>query len=346
MYESRSIGEQTSPQVPEFPLVGLICDNESMRAEIARVAGFAGIDVVVVENRNELSPFLLQLDATASPPHVAISFHPTYARFFDDEEPYISPFDEAERLMELFLAVGSTRRGWIVGVVGAHGGAGASVLATWIARRLSNTDEVALLDMDPLSSGLDRFVGLHGAAGLRWADLKEEGGAFVPQRLNDVLPRLGSLRILSGDRRGGVAAVGNLGEHAIAALAQVNAVTVIDLPRQALLPQGPIRNWLEWCDVVVLVATASHRGIAQAVLAAGMAQSVASTLPVVQGINPQPYAEELSAALRGKDVEYVHNVRTLRLDLEHGVRVGDRRRGASAADVARVTERCLPQVRK
>lgn len=57
-------------------------------------------------------------------------------------------------------------------VVGGCGGAGASTLATALAMRAVLRDaDPTLIDLDPLSGGLDLLLGLDDAAGCRWDDL-------------------------------------------------------------------------------------------------------------------------------------------------------------------------------
>lgn len=237
------------------------------------------------------------------------------------------------------LAAGSTRRGTIVAVVGAHGGAGTSTVAAWLARHLSATMAVGLIDADPCSAGNDRLLGLSKAPGLRWADLHEESGILVPGRLRDSLPALGRLAVLSADGRGGLRAA-ELGQGAVVALSQAVDVCVVDFSGEALLPGNLGSSMLAWADVAVLVTGCRTRGVSQAATALGAIPGGMDTVVVATGASGGAEAASMAAELDVDRVIPLRTLRNLQSDLDHGMRVGDRKRSATARDIANLARIC------
>lgn len=88
-----------------------------------------------------------------------------------------------------------------LGVVGGSGGAGASVLASALARCAADSGiNTILVDADPLGGGLDVVLGCENTDGLRWPALAASRGRLRPSTLVQALPRDGNLSILSWDR--------------------------------------------------------------------------------------------------------------------------------------------------
>ncbi|MFH5824964.1 hypothetical protein [Georgenia sp. AZ-5] len=231
----------------------------------------------------------------------------------------------AEALLDLLLATGTPHRARTVGVVGAHGGAGATVLGAALARACVGAGlAAALVDLDP-AGGLDVLLGLDRDPGQRWADLDGEQGALVPRRLALALPEWHLVRVLSGDRRGGADPLGLVTRSAARALGQGHDVVVLDLPRQVLAP-GPARElWLGWCSDVVLIARGGVRGGA-AVLAAAPALAGRPAYLVLRGADDGD-AAELAAAAGLTLAAHMRDERALPAGIEHGVTPGDQRRG-------------------
>ncbi len=324
-----------------MPAVILRSHSDLVRAEVERIASLAGVQLEHAATSESLEGVLSLSEVDAAVPTVEASFHPAFAPYFAAGSLTLALPDEAEDLLELLLAAGSTQRGVVLGVVGSHGGAGATTLAAWLARSFSEEHTTALLDLDSLSAGIDRPLGLSDSAGLRWGDLGEDLGSFVPGRLNAVLPALGSLRVLSADQRGGVPRQGGIGERAIAALSQVNSICVLDLPRTVADPTSHERGWLEWCDAVVLVGAPTSRGLLQ------IRQSMQNLPPskkvilVGNGVSGGAEAASLAQELGAANVMPMRRLRNLNQDLEHGVRIGDRNRCATARDVTRIGQHCM-----
>lgn len=318
--------------------------SDAVIREVQRLAGLAGIDVARVRSSAASQAVLRIVEEPGSTATVRARFHPAYAEYFASGSVVIALPEQAEDLLELLLAAGSTRRGMIIGVMGAHGGAGTTLLASWLARTLSEQDSTGLIDLDPLSLGLDAGLGLTDEPGLRWADLSEEAGALVPNRLNAALPHLGGLRVLSADSRGAVSGSGQGGERAISALSQVHATTVLDLPRDAAVFHGSSRGWLEWCDVSVVVTQISGNGLKQAKRIIAQLPSHQRVIVVANGASGGSEAAALGLELDHTHVEALHRLRNVQQDLEHGVRLGDRQRCNTARDVERIAAACVGEV--
>jgi secretion/DNA translocation related CpaE-like protein len=97
--------------------------------------------------------------------------------------------------------------GRVASVVGGRGGAGASVLAAAVALAALRSGSGALLvDGDPLGGGLDLVLGAEADAGLRWPELRIQGGRVPASALRSALPgrSVGAVRlaVVSCDRDG------------------------------------------------------------------------------------------------------------------------------------------------
>ncbi len=296
-----------------------------MRREVLRITELAGITPA---SRGDA--VLRLTEERSSGIAVRASFHPAYAAYFATGTVLINLPEQAEDLLELVLAAGSTARGDIVGVVGTSGGVGASSIACWMARLES--DPVALIDLDPASAGIDYYLGMETQDGIRWADIGADSGVLIPGRLSQALPHRKGLHLLSADKRGGVPPDGKAAERAIDALSQATGRTILDLPTAATVPGTAENGWLAWCDAVVLVCGMfyHHSRAAAAALA-----RLPSDIPTVV-IGRVKGAGAAAALAEDLGVEHVYPVRWLRgldQDLEHGVTVGERARSATGKDI-------------
>ncbi|MEJ5867496.1 septum site-determining protein Ssd [Pseudokineococcus sp. 5B2Z-1] len=166
------------------------------------------------------------------------------------------PQDE-EALVDALLEAADPRPAdaLVVGVTGACGGAGASVLALLLALAAARgaspsrapgargggagrRARVLLADLDPLGCGADVLVGAEGREGLRWEDLHGVRGALAAHALDGALPSRGGVDLLvpgrTGGPGGGPRAAGVPVEAAAAVLAAARRshdVVVLDLPR-------------------------------------------------------------------------------------------------------------------
>lgn len=240
--------------------------------------------------------------------------------------------EAAEELLGRLRVVGAAPRARVVGLLGARGGAGASSLAAVLARSCAEAGaSTALVDLDLERGGLDVLVGIEHDPGLRWADLSADGG-FVPADLDVALPTWCGVRVLSSDLR----SVGSTpSEHAIAALAELHDVVLLDLPRDAARPGGLAGRW---CDLVLLVAACD---VPSAAGVQAMARSLdgVDTRLVVRGPAPGGLVPDDLAAACGLPLALaMPQERSLTAALERGVAPGEYRRGPLARGGRRLVE--------
>ena len=299
--------------------------DAALVAQVRRLAELAGVPLAVAGADDPAPGAALVLTADGAPGRLGVRADPARRAGPLGEVPsaVVLPA-EAEVLLDLLVAAGSRQRARVVGVLGAHGGAGASVLGAALARAVVATGAAAaLVDLDP-AGGLDVLLGLEHDPGQRWGDLDGEH-ALLPQPLALALPDWHLVRVLSGDRRGGPPEEA-VARSAVRALGQGHDLLVLDLPRQVLGP-GPGRElWLGWCTDVVLVARGGVRGAAAALAAAPALTARTRPHLVVRGGEPAA-AGGLAAAAGLELAAHMRDERALPAGIEHGVAPGDQRRG-------------------
>ncbi|MEU4739550.1 septum site-determining protein Ssd [Actinosynnema sp. NPDC023658] len=152
---------------------------------------------------------------------------------------------------------GPVGEGRVLAVLGARGGAGASVLVVAVGQAVMSAGGHALLvDCDPLGGGLDLTLGAERQEGLRWPTLRLTGGRVPAAALRSALPGRsggrGGLTVLSCGRTGpgpepdAVVAVVEAGRRA-------GGTVVCDVPRQLT---GAACVALDRADLAVLVVPA------------------------------------------------------------------------------------------
>lgn len=321
----------------------LWCDEPAVVDQVRHLADLAGVGLRVLDPDDAVppAPDLLALVHDAGSPPGADRLELRAPTGVDDGEvpPVVVLPHEADLLLDALVATARPRRARTVGVVGAHGGAGASVLAAALARAcVQGGAATALVDLDPAGGGLDLLLGLEHDPGQRWADVRTAQGALLPDRLALALPQWHLVRVLSGDRRGGVAAPEVAG-GAVRALAQGHDVLVLDLPRQVLAP-GPAHAWLDRCTDVVLVGRDDVRGAAAVVAAAAvLGDGVRSHLVIRSRSADMGAAEEIADWAGMALAARMRDERALPAGIEHGVTPGDQRRGHLLATARLLLER-------
>ncbi|MBQ0827361.1 septum site-determining protein Ssd [Streptomyces tagetis] len=160
------------------------------------------------------------------------------------------------------VAEGVGRPALTVGVIGGRGGAGASTLACALAVTSAHQGLRSLLvDADPLGGGLDVLLGGETAEGLRWPAFAGSRGRVGGGALEESLPELHSLRVLSWDRGDCVAVPPQAVRAVLAAARRRGGTVVVDLPRR--IDDGAAEV-LAQLDVGLLVVPAELRAVAAA----------------------------------------------------------------------------------
>lgn len=196
----------------------------------------------------------------------------------------VLPDEEAELVAAMSDAAEAgrevQRRGAVLAVVGARGGAGASVFATTLAHFAG---EPLLVDVDPWGGGIDLVVGSEGEPGLRWPELSLQGGRVAWSALRAALPVHHGIAVLSTGRVGGHVDATAL-DAVIDAGSRGGATVVCDLPRRCT---PAVETALATADLVVLVAPADVRSCASAAaVGQWLAETNANVGLVVRGPAP------------------------------------------------------------
>jgi hypothetical protein len=177
----------------------------------------------------------------------------------------------------------------VVGVLGASGGLGVSSLAVALAVRASRLHGVtACVDAVPEGGGLDVTACVEHLPGLRWSDLADAQGALDGAALLQDLPAEGSVRVLAARaERPSVAVMA----AAVSALAEVCALTVVDLGRSV--------EHAQWCTDVVVVSGLAARQLADAsaVVPELVRQATSARLVIRAGRHDHLLPEDVAAHL-------------------------------------------------
>jgi secretion/DNA translocation related CpaE-like protein len=144
----------------------------------------------------------------------------------------------------------------VIGVLGACGGAGASVLAALLAGVAASSGPAILLDCDPAGGGIDVLLGCERVDGPRWSQVRVAGGRMDPLVLLSALPRWARVPFLAVDSD---ASMTPEAVETVVDAARRTGTVVLDLPRWP----GDLRHAaVSGCDRVVLVTPAEVRAAA------------------------------------------------------------------------------------
>lgn len=219
------------------------------------------------------------------------------------------------------VAEGVGRPALTVGVIGGRGGAGASTLACALAVTAARAGRrTMLVDADPLGGGLDVMLGGETAEGLRWPAFAQSRGRVGGGALEESLPALHDLRVLSWDRGDAVTIAPEAVRAVLAAARRRGGVVVVDLPRRV---DEAVGEALAQLDLGLLVVPAELRAVAGARRVASALGMVVRDLRVVATAGPGPLGDD------GLDAEEVARLLDLplvgELPWEHGLRAAQSR---------------------
>ncbi len=164
--------------------------------------------------------------------------------------------EAANWLAEYLSVYGSPEPGgFVIGIVGGCGGAGASTTAIWLAQAAAGDGiSTLLMDGDPRGGGLELAITVEELAGLRWPDFAETRGSIDPVQFRDSLPVAGGFAFLSwpGTREafttpdtGSVAAVMDAARRSF-------ELVVVDIGRS----EECLRTFAWDCEKILLMTTA------------------------------------------------------------------------------------------
>ncbi|AJF69814.1 septum formation initiator [Streptomyces vietnamensis] len=159
-------------------------------------------------------------------------------------------------------AEGADRPALTVGVVGGRGGAGASTLACGLALAAARAGHRTLLvDGDPLGGGLDVLLGGEREEGRRWPDFATSKGRLAGGALEESLPSVRGVRVLSWGRDPAAPMPPEAVRSVLAAARRRGGVVVVDLPRGA---DPSAVEALAQLDLGLLVVPGELRAVAAA----------------------------------------------------------------------------------
>ncbi|WP_373684902.1 septum site-determining protein Ssd [Streptomyces lunaelactis] len=207
-----------------------------------------------------------------------------------------------DRIADVVEGVG--RQALTVGVIGGRGGAGASTLACALAVTAARSGRrTMLVDGDPLGGGLDVLLGGERAEGRRWPDFAASKGRVAGGALEESLPELHALRVLSWDRGDSVVIPPEAMRSVLAAARRRGGVVVVDLPRR--VDEG-VAEALAQLDLGLLVVPGELRAVAASNRVASTVGMVLQDLravvrgPYAAGLDEQWVADALGLPLAGE----------------------------------------------
>ncbi|GAA3961477.1 hypothetical protein GCM10023085_49870 [Actinomadura viridis] len=211
--------------------------------------------------------------------------------------------DDETWLIDAMAAAAEPVEGWAttVCVLGAGGGAGASVLSAALGLTASRRGlRTLLVDGDPLGGGLELVLGLEDHEGARWPHFAERRGRLSAGNLYESLPRLGDLSVLSWRHGTAATVVPEATPSLLDAAARAFDLVIVDVPRY----QGEIgRSALRAADTTLLLVPAEVRAtMAADGLVTALRGEVADIRLVVRGpasggVTPEVMAEALDLPL-------------------------------------------------
>ncbi len=304
--------------------------------ELQRLAELVGVEISVADGLAGTKGILQFTTENCAKGKIKASFHELFQSYFTTGSVELDYRKDTAEILELLVAVGATERGKIIGVIGAQGGVGATTLGLWVARELKRHGKSsAFIDLDPLSIGVDTVISTVQKTGKRWADLSGTG-AVLAGKLNEVLPRWKGVKIVTADERGGVSQKTDIANRTIAAVAQLNDFTILDLARSATLSDVPAHAWLGWCDQLLLLTNSDTLALIRAQKILQALQNKLDIAVVGFGVKSRAQLANMAQILQHQNTFSFRKSRNFIADLEHSMAPGDRARSVSARDVKEI----------
>lgn len=190
---------------------------------------------VVVITRNEPGTVIWQK---------AVATSARYVAFLPDARPW---------LLENLIPKPKSS-GYAVGIIGATGGLGASLLASLIAANFAtNNKNVLLAEFSNFTGGLDVLWGIEEVKGTRWSHISNQ---VLPQDLLRSLPKVDQVQVLSNDLN--LLPTKELIIQTAQNLKSVFDFAIFDLPKVEQLEFDRVLNL---CDELILVVGSTIRSI-------------------------------------------------------------------------------------
>lgn len=265
----------------ERPLI--ITDDENVLDDLLRISAASGVDVTHSREPGQRGLWRSASVVLIDAPQVRRAVSARLGRrpgviVVAAEEPDADLWEQCVRLgvertvllehSEEFLvgvlsdaALGGPGDGRCIAVVGACGGAGASVFAAALAVVAGRScEEVLLADCDPCGPGLDVVLGVESDGGVRWSDLSAPSGRLPAEALRRALPSVtvgrGRLSVLCHDRRFDSDVDPEVVDVVLDSGRRAGLITVLDLPRHLTAVADRV---MEQADLTVLLAPAEVR---------------------------------------------------------------------------------------
>lgn len=231
--------------------------------------------------------------------------------------------------------------GKVLTVVGARGGAGASVFAVAVGlTALKESTNALIVDCDPRGGGLDVVLGAEAEEGLRWPDMQLNAGRIAATALHMALParKRGDARmtLLSSARTGEAPAA-----EAVAAVVEAGRrageIVVCDIPRHL---DHTAFAAIDRADLTAIVTPAEVRACVTAKQLAGeLARRGAETQLIVRAPSPGSLPlREIPDFVGVPVLAYMNEEPGLARALERGAFSPRRRGPLSRAAIATLTE--------
>ncbi len=260
----------------------LVTADETLVSEVLRLAAAAGVDPLVVATPSDalrlwsgfgvvlVGADLVSACAQVAPPrrnsvHVVSNGVPGTDAFAQalaiGAQSLIDLAGSPSLLLETLSNAGEAANlpAVVVGVIGGTGGAGASLLASAMARVSSWTQPTLLIDADHLGAGSDRLLGLESSEGARWDSLVSVQGRLSGWSMRDSLLNDGGLSLMCFPQMGSVRLTPDAIRRVIDAGSRGFDMVVIDLPRHL----DPVcEEAIARCHEMVVVTTTTLAAVA------------------------------------------------------------------------------------